>query len=239
MVGTIQNRDQFLNQIANRLNRPRITIPLERPNWKYQPQYEVFKDTSQDELLEILKKQCKIIHTKIFTTDLAGLPGVVNDVVTEYGGGPVVTWKDERFSKWGLDPLMKQQWPAHNIELFEWDYTLGDENIHKAENANVGITISEITLAESGTVVLFSDKDKGRTVSFLPATSIMLIPKSSLVPRITQAAVKMREIFQETGHVASCINFITGPSNSADIELNLVVGVHGPIKATYIVIHDL
>lgn len=239
MNGTIHNRDKFLNQVASQLNRPRISAPVEKPNWKYQPQYEVLKDATQDELLEILKEHCKKIHTKIFTTDLKGLPEVVNDVVAEYGGGPVVTWKDERFSKWGLNSLMKEKWPSEKIDVFEWDYKLGEENVHKAENANVGITISEITLAESGTVVLFSDKDKGRTVSFLPATSIMLIPKSTLVPRATQAAVKMREIYQETGHVASCINFISGPSNSADIELNLVVGVHGPIKATYIVINDL
>ncbi len=239
MIGTIHNRDKFLNQIASRLNRPRISAPIERPEWKFQPQYDVYKDATQDELLEILTEHCKKIHTKILTTDLQGLAAVVHDVVADYGGGPVVTWKDERFAQWGLDSLIKQQWPSENIDVFEWDYTLGDENIHKAEKANVGITISEITLAESGTVVLFSDKDKGRTVSFLPATSIMLIPKSTLVPRMTQAAVKMREIYQKTGHVASCINFITGPSNSADIELNLVVGVHGPIKATYIVINDL
>ncbi|MBO0961778.1 lactate utilization protein C [Neobacillus sp. MM2021_6] len=239
MNGTIQNQDQFLNQLASRLNRPRISTPIEKPNWKFQPQYEVLKDATQDDLLAVFEEHCKKIHTKMFTTDLKDLSAVVNDVVLDYGGGPVVTWKDDRFSEWGLDSLFKQKWPTQKIDMFEWDYTLGEENIHHAEKANVGITISEITLAESGTVVLFSNKNKGRTVSFLPATSIMLIPKSTLVPRMTQAAVKMREIYEETGHVASCINFITGPSNSADIELNLVVGVHGPIKASYIVINDL
>lgn len=235
----IQNREKFLNQIASRLGRPRISSSVERPVWKFQPQYEVLKDASQDELLEVLKEQCKKIHTNIYTTNTKELPAILNEVVVNYGGGPIVTWKDERFSKWGLESLMKKEWPNQNIDVFEWDYTKGEQNIHKAEKANVGITISEITLAESGTVVLFSDENKGRTVSFLPVSSIILIPKSTLVPRMTQAAKKMREIHQKTGHVASCINFITGPSNSADIELNLVVGVHGPVKATYIVINDL
>jgi L-lactate dehydrogenase complex protein LldG len=239
MTGTIQNRDSFLNQIASQLGRPRISKPVQRPNWKFRPQDEVLKGATQDELLDVLTEQCKRIHTSIYKTNLKELPATLNEVVTNYGGGPVVTWKDERFSKWGLDSLMKSDWDSQQIEVYEWDHTKGLENITKAENANVAITISEITLAESGTVVLFSDENKGRTVSFLPATYIALIPKSTLVPRMTQAAQKMREIHQQTGHVASCINFITGPSNSADIELNLVVGVHGPVKASYIVIDDL
>jgi L-lactate dehydrogenase complex protein LldG len=239
MSGTIQNREAFLNQIAAKLGRPRINTPVERPNWKFRPQDEVLKDATQDELVEVLKEQCKKIHTTFYTTDQKDLPSVLNRVVEEYGGGPLVTWKDERFSQWGLESLMKQEWPERNVDVYEWDFSKGEENISKAEKANIGITISEVTLAESGTVVLFSDENKGRTVSFLPKTYIALIPKSSLVPRMTQAARKMREIHQNTGHVASCINFITGPSNSADIELNLVVGVHGPVKAAYIVINDL
>ncbi|USK57985.1 LUD domain-containing protein [Peribacillus asahii] len=71
-------------------------------------------------------------------------------------------------------------------------------------------------------------------VSFLLASYIALILKSTLVPRMTKAVRKIRGIHQKTGHVASCINFITGLSNSVDIELNLVVGVNGPIKASYI-----
>jgi L-lactate dehydrogenase complex protein LldG len=239
MTGTIQNREKFLDKLASRLDRPRISTPVERPIWKFQPQYEVLKGASQDQLLEVFTEHCKKIHTTIYITDCKGLAETVNEVVVNFGGGPIVTWKDERFSTWGLDPLFKQKWPEENIEVYEWDHSKREENISKAERANVGIMISEITLAESGTVVLFSDENKGRTISFLPATSIILIPISTLVPRMTQAAQKMREIHQKTGHIASCINFITGPSNSADIELNLVVGVHGPVKVSYIVINDL
>lgn len=238
MVGTIQNRDKFLNKIAGQLGRSRVSSQIESPTWKYRPQDKVFHDATQDELLDILKEQCKKIHTSLYITDIKDLSKVLTKVVNEYGG-PIVKWKDDRFTEWGLDPLIKEEWPNQNIDVHEWDYIKGDENVKVAENANVGITISEVTLAESGTVVLFSDKERGRTVSFLPSTYIALIPKSSIVARMTQGAQKIREVYEKTGYVPSCVNFISGPSNSADIELKLVVGVHGPFKASYIVINDL
>lgn len=238
MSGAIHNRDVFLDKVAAKLGRERRTVEITRPEWKYQPQHKVLKNAEKDALLEVLKDQCAKIHTDLFVTDLAGLPDMLNKVVAEYGGGPVVTWKDCRFSEYGLSGLFHEEWPKKNIEVHEWDFEKGEENIKAAEKAHIGIAISEITLAESGTVVHFTGKDKGRTLSFLPLKSIILVPKSTLVPRMTQAAQMIRQKLKDGEPLSSCINFITGPSNSADIEMKLVVGVHGPVNAAYIVIED-
>src|SRR5690606_23397155 len=131
--------------------------------------------------------------------------------------------------QFGLQHLFKQKLPEEGLDVYEWDPALGREkNIANAEKADIGITFSDIALAESGTVVLFSSADTGRTVSLLPTTYIAIIPKSTIVPRMTQAAAEIHRRVQRGEAIPSCINFISGPSNSADIEMNLVVGVHGP-----------
>ncbi|MDQ0343150.1 lactate utilization protein C [Lederbergia wuyishanensis] len=239
MSGTIQNREAFLNKIASRLGRDKFQTSVEEPNWSYHPQDAVLKHADSDELLEALKTQCTKIHTDLIETNKTELIDTLRTIVAQYGGGPIVTWKDARFEEYGLSSLFNHIWPSENIQVHQWNPELGEENITLAEKANIGITISDITLAESGTAVLFSNKDKGRTVSFLPLKSIIIMPKSSIVPRMTQAARIIREKVKHGEHLASCINFITGPSNSADIEMNLVVGVHGPVKAAYIIIEDL
>lgn len=237
MTGTIQNRESFLSGIASRLGRePKKQV--EKPVWKHQPQRTVLKDATPDELLEVLREQCEQIHTDLIETTLAELPVALESAVAAYGGGPLSLWKDERFAQYGLAELVETKWPAENIEVNSWDAALGGRNIELAEQANIGITFSDMTLAESGTVVLFSSADKGRSVSLLPTHYIAIIPKSTLVPRITQAADLIREKIAKGEQVPSCINFITGPSNSADIEMNLVIGVHGPVKAAYIVVDD-
>lgn len=145
---------------------------------------------------------------------------------------------DGRFGEYGCRHLLAEELPSEGETVYIWDPELEDENIKRAERSNIGITFSEITLAESGTVVLFSSPDIGRSISLLPTTYIAIVPKSSIVPRMTQAAQMIRKSISEGKTVASCVNFITGPSNSADIEMNLVVGVHGPVRAAYIVVED-
>lgn len=239
MNGTIHNRDAFLSTISSSLGRPIRKEGVSRPVWKHHPQWKVLKDATQDELVDVLKKQCAHIHTDIVETSAESLAETVMQVVVGYGGGQVITWDDPRFEKHGVKQKMQGEWIAEGIDVHVWDPKISEENIVIAERSNVGITFSDQTLAESGTVVLFSGNGKGRSVSLLPATYIAIIPKSTIVPRITQAAHAIHNRISEGENIPSCINFISGPSNSADIEMNLVVGVHGPIKATYIVVNDL
>ena len=65
-----------------------------------------------------------------------------------------------------------------------------------------------------------------------------LLRKSTILPRVAQLAEKLHQKAQAGERMPSCINIISGPSSTADIELIKVVGVHGPVKAVYLIIED-
>ncbi|KYG31884.1 LutC/YkgG family protein [Alkalihalobacillus trypoxylicola] len=234
--GTIHNQEKFLNQIAASLGRERKSKDVIRPKWKTEPQRKVFSDESTDQLVKRLEEQCTRIHTTFERTTKNKLTEVLMKVIERYEGEKIIYWDDDRFNQFGLNTAF-HEW-GKDREFFKWDHTKGKENIHFAEQADIGITFSDITLAESGTVVLLNNEGKGRSVSLLPTSYVALIPKSTVVARMTQATDELHKLAQKEGAFPTCVNFISGPSNSADIEMNLVVGVHGPIRATYILLED-
>ncbi|MDN4593685.1 LutC/YkgG family protein [Polycladomyces subterraneus] len=235
----IHNREAFLERIARKLGRPRISESVKRPShWEYGPQWRTLADVTQEELLLVFERQCRMIHTDVRRTESPSLPDVLLETIRSYNGNSVICSDDPRFDEFGLSSLCTTQDNPYGLDVYIWDPEKGKTNIERAEQADVGISISDITLAESGTVVLMSGGGKGRSVSLLPRYFIAIVPLSTLVPRMTQAARMIRDRAKRGEAIPSCVNFISGPSNSADIEMNLVVGVHGPVKATYIVVTD-
>lgn len=232
--GKVSNRDNFLNRLAKNFGRGRITEKPERPDWGLKPQWDVYADLTSDELIEVLKSQCLLVHTEVIETEMAELGAALKEALDRNECKSIVKWKDPRFDEFGLNSVLHQR----DYEVSDWDSQDREASIAIAERADVGITFSDITLAESATVVLFSSEGKGRSVSLLPKKYIAVIPKSTIVPRITQAAAEIDRRIAAGETIASCVNFISGPSNSADIEMSLVVGVHGPVHATYIIVDD-
>lgn len=233
----LDNRNHFLNNLARNLGRSRRTKSIERPKWSLSPQWDVYKDYTQDELVHVLEEQCKAIHTTFKRTSFENLEVVLTETIQAHDGQVIIASNDPRNDEYGLQQVYAK-WRSDEVDIRLWDENIGKDNQVFAEKADIGITFSEITLAESGTVTLFNDRNNGRTISLLPRVHVVIIPKSTLVPRMTQAMKQIHEANAQGHEVASCISFISGPSNSADIEMNLIVGVHGPVEATYIVVDD-
>ena len=103
-------------------------------------------------------------------------------------------------------------------------------------DADLGLTEAQGGIAETGTLVLLSDAERHRRISLLPPVHVALLPVSRIVAGIGEALEKVQA--DSPAQISRCITFITGPSRTADIELTLVVGVHGPQELHVILLED-
>ncbi|MDR0806154.1 MAG: lactate utilization protein C [Enterobacteriaceae bacterium] len=228
-----QNRDTFLSEIAAQLGRAVRHQPVvaDKPVNDYAQTR--LSDKTQDELC---KEFTEFAETQKVKCVVSRPENLIADVITlckEYGSTPVVISGDQRLKDLGITAALKQQFDA-----YEWEPNNGDENIHQAEKAKIGLVFAEAGLTESGGVVLFSAPERGRSVSLLPETSIFVLRKSDILPRVAQMAQRLHKMAEAGERMPSCINLIGGPSSTADIELIKVFGVHGPVHAAYVVLED-
>ena len=109
------------------------------------------------------------------------------------------------------------------------------KNKNRMANADIGITEVDYAIADTGTLVLLTDKNQPRSVSLLPPIHVAIVRPANLVRNIKDLFIILKSRLQNSEDITSCMTFITGPSRTADIELSLTLGVHGP-KELYVVI---
>lgn len=86
---------------------------------------------------------------------------------------------------------------------------------------DAGVTTAQWGIAETGTLVLESARERSRLISLVPPIHVALLSTRCICDSLGDALARV----SITSHA---ITFITGPSRTSDIELTLVVGVHGP-----------
>jgi len=101
--------------------------------------------------------------------------------------------------------------------------------------ADVSITTCEALIARTGSILMSSAQESGRTVSVYAPVHICIAYTSQLVYDIRDGLEMLSVKYKD--RIPSFITLATGPSRTADIEKTLVVGVHGP-KDVYVFLVD-
>ncbi|MTV51023.1 hypothetical protein GJ688_19105 [Heliobacillus mobilis] len=113
-------------------------------------------------------------------------------------------------------------------ETFPEIYRGGDIGIIAGKK--LGITWTHGAIAETGTLALLAGPQSHRGTSVLPPVHLSLFSRRELVKSLGEA-------FDRLGSKDfRALNFITGPSRTSDIEMDLTIGVHGPavVLAIYV-----
>ncbi len=103
----------------------------------------------------------------------------------------------------------------------------------------VGISLAYRAVAETGTLVMLAGANTPTTINFLPETEIVILPADRVVGCYEDALAPLRAKDGDGRHsLPRVVNFITGPSRSADIEQTLQLGAHGPRRLHIVIVDD-
>jgi L-lactate dehydrogenase complex protein LldG len=178
-----------------------------------------------------------------------------------HGGAPMTTSPDERLARFSLeatalgiechvevtadDVRARVAGLVADRQVLSWNpehlpyglgrvtthAILGSAPRHAQASADVGLTGCDAAIAETGSLVLFSGPGRSRAVSLLPPVHIAVVRRDLLCFAMAEVFASHAARFDDS---AAC-TIITGPSRTADIELTLTLGIHGPGRVIVII----
>ncbi|WCN37163.1 LutC/YkgG family protein [Aneurinibacillus uraniidurans] len=217
-----QEREAFLNRLADRLGRPRRS-GVRMPEWNDKPYTHLYAGMDQAALVEQFIGNLQELRTEVTRVRPEEAGKALAAVLKQWDVQDALGWDDERLNQLGLHQALEEAGMNYKTWRTEED---ADELRAYAAETDVGIVYADLGLCETGTVLLWNGAGRGRMVSLLPPRLVLVLAEDTLLPRLTHAAAYIHE--RVPGGIPACLNFITGPSRTGDIEMDLVFGVHGP-----------
>jgi L-lactate utilization protein LutC len=127
-------------------------------------------------------------------------------------------------------PLSGACWPS--LAGLPWRAAGIEMHSRPAKNEDlVGVTGAFCAIAETGTLMMLSGAETPATTSLLPETHVAVLDPSRIVATMEDAWDLLRK---EHKQPPRAVNFISGPSRTADIEQTVTLGAHGPYRVLII-----
>ncbi|MFC1476891.1 lactate utilization protein C [candidate division KSB1 bacterium] len=210
--GAVNAKHSILARISNAKSRANLPELTEVPCMK-----EDRSDYEESELVKRFTEELNILGVETFIEPhkenvRTRLQSIIN-------GSTLLSWNAEclPFDLGGLLDNEKVVYGNAEKEL-------------QAE-AEIGLTGCDAAIAETGSLVLLSGSGKPKTASLLPYSHVAVVEKSRILFSLGEYFARNSRAVRQSTH----LNIITGPSRTADIELTLTLGVHGPGKMIVII----
>lgn len=121
-------------------------------------------------------------------------------------------------------------WPS--LAGLPWSTAGLDMQPRPAKDSDlVGVTGAFCAIAETGTLMMLSGAETPATTSLLPETHVAVLDPRRIVTTMEDAWDLLRK---EHRQPPRAVNFISGPSRTADIEQTVTLGAHGPYRVLLI-----
>ncbi|MGA7750114.1 MAG: lactate utilization protein C [Gallionella sp.] len=128
-------------------------------------------------------------------------------------------------------PLRGVCWPS--LAGLPWNAAGLDMQSRPTKDQDlVGVTGAFCAIAETGTLMLLSGAETPATTSLLPETHVAVVDPRRIVATMEDAWDLLRKEHKQPPRT---VNFISGPSRTADIEQTVTLGAHGPYRVLLIV----
>jgi L-lactate dehydrogenase complex protein LldG len=153
------------------------------------------------------------------TVEVVGRMDQVPGAVAQYLAGSglpreAVCWPGLAGLDWGGAGLAVEARPARGDDL-------------------VGITGAFCAIAETGTLMLLSGPETPAAASLLPETHVAVVPAGRIVRAMEDGWALARA---ERTKLPRAVNFVSGPSRTADIEQTINLGAHGPYRVHILIV---
>jgi L-lactate dehydrogenase complex protein LldG len=176
----------------------------------------VFQPAQQEPEVEFAERFTQLAGKFIFSLNHKELVSQLSNLVNSMG------WENIYCREKGLqDMLQKNQF-----------VNFSSEGLAQCDAA---ITSCEFLIARTGSIVMSTAQQSGRTVSVYAPIHICIAYTKQLVHDVKDGLQMLKDKYNE--RLPSLITFATGPSRTADIEKTLIIGVHGP-KEVYVFLVD-
>ena len=156
-----------------------------------------------------------------FKYELQALGGIVEDVASDN----LVETITSTLKEYGVVSILAWDWEHLPAGLEEALRVAKIEVLSGANpTAQAGITGVIGAIAETGTLILPGGPGRPQAASLLPELHIAILHRTAIFATLAEA-LHLPEIRE-----APTVVLVSGPSRTADIEMTLTIGVHGPGK---------